>query len=167
VTSRAFDLHLTATLVGLAVAWSGAASVAGALLAAPYGSRVGQGPAFITGRLLASLAGLLLAAARGPLAVVVPFLVLGLLAGGLSTPLYGVPQRTLRQALVPDEVLGRVNATWRFLVFGAQPLGAVLGGVVATALGLRVALIAGSMVMMVAVAWGAASPLRSLHEVPA
>jgi MFS family permease len=161
------DLHLTPALVGLAVAASGAAAVAGALLAAPYTRRVGQGPAYIAGQLLASLAGLLLAAAGGPQAVVTPFLVLGLLAGGLSTPLYAVPQRTLRMALAPDEVLGRVNATWRFLVFGAQPLGAVLGGFLATLLNLRAALIAGSVVVLVAVAWGAASPLRSLREVPA
>lgn len=160
------ELHLTPALVGLAVAEGGAASVAGALLAAPYGSRVGPGPAFITGGALAAAGGLLLAAARGPLGVVAPLVALGLLASGMSTPIYGVPQRTLRQALVPDAVLGRVNATWRFLVFGIQPIGALLGGLTATAFGVRAALIAGSAVILVAVTRAAASPLRTLREIP-
>jgi MFS family permease len=160
------ELHLSSTFVGLAVATSGAASVAGALLAPSYTRRLGPGRAYITGQILASLAGLFLAAARGPLALVGLLLALGQVAGGLGPPLYGVPQRTLRQALTPDRLLGRANATWRFLVFGAQPLGALLGGVLGTALGLRTTLVLGSVGMLLAAIWAARSPLRSLRRVP-
>jgi MFS family permease len=161
------DLHVAPTYVGLAVATTGIGSVAGALLAAPCGRRLGPGPSFVAGQLLASLAGLVLAAAGGPMAAIALFVAVASLVSGLGPPLYGVPQRTLRQALVPNEVQGRVNATWRFVVFGVQPLGAVLGGVLATAIGLRAALIVGSATMLLAVTWAASSPLRSLRELPA
>lgn len=161
------DLHLSPAFVGLAVAASGVASVVGALLAPPYSRRLGPGPAYITGQILASLAGLVLAAARGPLTVVVPFVVVGQLVGGLGQPLYAVPQRTLRQSLVPDQVLGRANATWRFLVFGAQPLGALLGGAIGATLGLRAALVVGSVGILLAATWATRSPLRSLRQIPA
>jgi MFS family permease len=160
------DLHLTPTLVGLAVAVSGCASILGSLLAPASTRRLGSGPAYITGQLLSAVAGLVLAAARGPLAAVALFVLVGQLLRGLGLPLFAIPQRTLRQALVPDEMLGRVNATWRFLVFGAQPAGALLGGALGTALGLRSALVGGGLVMFAAVAWAAVSPLRGLREIP-
>jgi Na+/melibiose symporter-like transporter len=122
------DLSLTPTFVGLALAVSGLASVVGALLAGSFSQRLGLGPAYVTGGLLSALAGLFLVGAAGPSARVAMFLVLGQVLAGLGQPLYSVPQTTLRQSLVPDQVLGRVNATWRFLVFGVQPLGALLGG---------------------------------------
>lgn len=160
------DLHLTPTLVGLAGTATGLASVAGALLAPLYAERLGPGPAYITGQLLTSVAGLLLAAAQGPLPVVALFLVMGQLLRGLGPPFFSVPQATLRQALVPDHLLGRINATWRFLVFGAQPVGALLGGVLGTALGLRTTIVVGSLCMLLGVLWGARSPLRSLRQIP-
>jgi len=117
--------------------------------------------------MLASLAGLILAAARGPLTVVVLVVLVGQLLGGLGPPLYAIPQRTLRQALVPAHLLGRANASWRFLVFGAQPLGALLGGVLGAAIGLRAALVVGSLGILIAVTWATRSPLRTLRQIPA
>lgn len=161
------ELHLSAAFIGLAVATSGAASVVGALLAAPLIRWLGPGPAYIRGQMLTSLAGLILAAARGPITVVMLLVRVGQLVAGLGPPLYAVPQRTLRQALVPDQLLGRANATWRFLVFGAQPLGALLGGVLGAALGLRAALVVGSVGILFAVTWATRSPLRTLRQIPA
>ena len=74
------------------------------------------------------------------------------LAGGAGPPLFGISQRTLRQSLVSDRLLGRANATWRFLVFGAQPIGALLGGALATSTSPRVALIVSSFGMLLATA---------------
>ena len=160
------ELSLSPALVGLAVTATGVASVAGALLAPVYSQRIGLGRAYISGQLLASLAGVALAAASGSMAVVAPFVILGQLLRGLGPPLFGVAQTTLRQTIVPDHVLGRVNATWRFLVFGAQPLGALLGGGLGAVLGLRAALVLSSLGMLVGFLWAARSPLRSLRHLP-
>jgi MFS family permease len=161
------DLSLTPTFVGLALAVSGLASVVGALLAGSVSQRLGLGPAYLTGGLLSALAGLFLAAAAGPSASVALFLVLGQLLAGLGQPLFSVPQTTLRQSLVADHVLGRVNASWRFLVFGAQPLGALLGGALGATLGLRATLVVSSFGMLAGCLWAFRSPVRSLRQIPA
>jgi len=59
-----------------------------------------------------------------------------------------------------------VNATWRFLVFGVQPLGALLGGGMGAAIGLRATLIVSSIDMLVGFRWAFRSPLRSLRQTP-
>jgi Transmembrane secretion effector len=82
-------------------------------------------------------------------------------------PLFGVPQVTLRQALVPDHVLGRVNASWRFLVYGAQPVGALLGGALGTAKCPRPALALSSAGVLAGCLWALRSPLRTLRSVDA
>ncbi|MDR8410640.1 MFS transporter [Nonomuraea sp. 3-1Str] len=54
--------------------------------------------------------------------------------------LYNVGQITYRQMVAPERMLGRINATVRFLVWGTMPLGALLGGLVAQQIGVREAL---------------------------
>ena len=58
-------------------------------------------------------------------------------ASGAVIMLWNVVTVTLRQRIVPDRLLGRVNASYRLLAWGSQPLGALLGGVAAEVLGLR------------------------------
>lgn len=160
------DLSLAPTFVGLALTVAGTAGVIGALRARSFGELFGPGPAFITGQLLSALSGLTLAAALGPSAVVAMFLLLGQVLGGLGLPLFSVPQTTLRQVLVPDDVLGRVNATWRFLVFGAQPVGALLGGALGVTIGVRATLVVGSVGILAGALWAIRSPVRSLRQLP-
>ncbi len=56
----------------------------------------------------------------------------------------------LRQAIVPNEMLGRVHATFRVFSYGSIPLGALVGGWLAGALGLRAPYLIGGGVMLVA-----------------
>ena len=51
--------------------------------------------------------------------------------------LYGINYLSLRQAITPDRLLGRMTATMRFLTVAAAPLGSLAGGALATAIGLR------------------------------
>ncbi len=63
-------------------------------------------------------------------AVVPQFFLLGVITAliNLLSPIYNVVQFSYRLALIPDELQGRVNSTFRLLAFGLQPLGAALGG---------------------------------------
>ncbi|WP_080418672.1 MFS transporter [Burkholderia ubonensis] len=61
-------------------------------------------------------------------------------AGGLGGTLWSVNSRTISQALVPAALFGRYNAAARLFSWGAMPVGAGLGGVLAELFGLRVAL---------------------------
>lgn len=148
------DLHWSPLLVGVAITVSGVASALGALAAPAYGRLLGLGRAYITGQLLASLSGLVLAAALTPLAF------LSQLLTGLGMPLYGVPQRTLRQSLVPPALLPQTTATWRTLVIGGQTTGALASGVLATTLGLRTTFVVTTLGMLTATLYSALSPLR-------
>jgi MFS family permease len=61
----------------------------------------------------------------------------GMAVGLFGVSLFTVVGRTLRQALTPDRLLGRVVASFRLIGIGALPVGALLGGSVARASGLR------------------------------
>jgi MFS family permease len=154
------ELQWSPALVGVAITVVGISSVLGTLLAPAYSRKLGLGRAYLTGQLLASLAGLALAAAWLPLVFV------GQLLTGLGMPLYGVPQRTLRQALVPEALLGQTTATWRTLVIGGQTFGALAGGLTATHLGLRTTLALTTVAMLAGPTYAVFSPLRKLHTLP-
>jgi hypothetical protein len=160
-------LGLPAALVGAVIAAGGAAGIAGALAAVRLTERIGPGPSFIGGMLLASCGGLVLAAAYRPLALSLIILAFAQGLRGAGPSLYGVNQQTFRQALIPAAALSRANASWRFLVYGMQPAGALLGGLTAAALGLRTTLVISSAVMFGGTVAAFASPLRSLSELPA
>jgi MFS family permease len=74
---------------------------------------------------------------------------------GFGIMLWNVVTVSLRQRIVPDALLGRVNATYRLLAWGTQPIGAVLGGLIGEVFGLRaVFLFAGVIVAALLVARG-------------
>ena len=62
---------------------------------------------------------------------VVAGLVLAAIMGGLSDPSWNVVSGTIRQRLVPDEVFGRMMTAYLFIAWSAQPLGALVGGIIA------------------------------------
>jgi hypothetical protein len=116
---------------------------------------------------LSSLAGLAMAAAAGPALVVLGVLVVAQLLRGWGPSLYGINQQTLRQVLIPPELLSRAQASWRFLVYGMQPIGALLGGGLGALVGFRATLVISSVVMLIGTAAAVISPLRSLRRLPA
>ncbi len=73
-------------------------------------------------------------------------------ASGFGTVVWNIITVSLRQTIIPDELLGRVNSVYRFLGWGAMPLGALLGGALASLFGLRAPFIVGGVVMLVALA---------------
>lgn len=76
-----------------------------------------------------------------------PWVVGGLsVIGGASSVVWNVITVSLRQAITPDHLLGRMNATYRLLGWGTMPIGALLGGVVAETFGLRTTFAAAGVV---------------------
>ena len=75
----------------------------------------------------------------------VPFLVAGTIIGGFGAVLYNIQQVSLRQAITPERMQGRMNSVMRFLVWGPIPLGALAGGAIASTFGLRTALVVGAV----------------------
>ena len=69
---------------------------------------------------------------------------------GITGAVFGVVGVSLRQAIVPDPLMGRVVGAFRVLGYGAVPVGAILGGVVARTLGLRAPFLLSAAILVVA-----------------
>ena len=80
--------------------------------------------------------------------------------------LYNVAQVSYRQALVPLELQGRMNASMRVLVWGPIPVGAIMGGVLGGLIGIRETILLTSVATSLAFLWVMLSPVRSVKEIP-
>ena len=85
----------------------------------------------------------------------------------MSLIVYYVSAVSIRQALTPDRLRGRVNATIRFAAGGMQPIGALIGGALGSMLGLPATLVVAAFGMLLAVVWLYLSPVRTLRALPA
>ncbi|MCC3274471.1 MFS transporter [Arthrobacter sp. zg-Y20] len=90
----------------------------------------------------------------------------GLGVASCGTVVYNIAQVSFRQRLTPDRLLGRMNATMRFLVWGTQPVGAVLGGVLGQVYGARPALWIAGVLACLAFLPLVLSPLRAMRDLP-
>jgi hypothetical protein len=81
--------------------------------------------------------------------------------------LYGINYLSLRQAITPDALLGRMTATMRFLGVAAAPLGSLAGGALATVAGLRATLLTvGVLGLLLAAAASGLTPLKRHRSMP-
>ena len=79
---------------------------------------------------------------------------------------YNVAQISYRQAICPPRLMGRMNAAVRWIVWGTMPLGALIGGALGTAIGVRPTLWIGLIGSWAAGFWVYFSPLRRMRDVP-
>jgi len=93
------------------------------------------------------------------------FLVLAWFFGELAFVTYTINSSSLRQAICPSHLQGRVSATLRFLSAGMVPLGSIVGGLLGGFLGLRLAIGILTLGLLVAPVWLIFSPLRSARQV--
>lgn len=125
-------LGATEAHYGLLLAAAGVGSVVGALTTARIASTIGR-----TWTLAATLVAMGIFV--GSPNVVDSLLPLGVAAvlGGAAVSAWNVVTVAFRQRITPDHLLGRVNAVYRLLAWGAVPVGALLGGALAELVGLR------------------------------
>ncbi len=159
-------LHLPPALVGLVYVASGLGSLPGAILCGAVTRRLGAGRAIVVAVFTMSGGKLLILAAGGPQLVALATLMgaeaLSAFAGGI----WNINQLSLRQGLTPPHLLGRMNASFRFIVFGMIPFGALLGGVLGAQIGLRPTLAVSVVGGLLAPLWVLFSPVRTLREQP-
>lgn len=160
------ELELPPALLGIVIASGGIGALAGAALAPRASSRYGLGRALVGSLLVVGLAALLIPLAGGPPPLAASILIVGQLVGDTALMIYFVNEVSLRQAVSPDHVLGRVNASMQFLVAGVGPLGLILGGLLGEALGMRPTLVMGAMGGLLACLWLILSPVRRLQDYP-
>ncbi|MFL9658757.1 MFS transporter [Streptomyces sp. PB17] len=147
--------------IGLILSGMGCGALLGALLATTVTKRVGQGPAIWLAPLVTCPLTALLPLARPGWSVGVA--ATGLVALSLGGVIRVVAQSSYQQAVTPDGLLGRMNATARFISWAGIPLGAFLGGTLGSALGASATLWAGAAGMTLSALPTLLSPLRSTH----
>jgi len=128
-------LHLNVQTLGLVLAASGIGGVLSAFIAPWIQARVRFGLVILGSIFVWTLA--LVALALAPSALL---LILGVGLIGFIWPIYGVTLVTYRLSITPDHLQGRVNSAFRFLTYGAEPLGAAFLGLLLTLLNPRTVL---------------------------
>ncbi|HEY3837927.1 MAG TPA: MFS transporter [Bryobacteraceae bacterium] len=159
------ELGLSAGLVGIIIAIGGTSGLFGAVLAEWLVRRFGFGRTFIGSAVAIGMATSLVPLAHGSVTVCCAFLIASQL-GDLAWPVYDISERSLRQAITPDRLLGRVNSSMHLLFHGILPLGALAGGAIAQAIGVRRALMIGAIGLLLSTMWLVFSPVRRLRELP-
>jgi predicted MFS family arabinose efflux permease len=158
------ELGLGPATIGLIFAAGGVGAVSGAMLARWAADRFGVGPAMIGGWVLAAAGSLLVPLAAGSAVVVVVMLAVSKAFEGITDTVANIHQWSLRQVVTPDHLAGRVTAGHRFTVYGASALGALAGGALGGAVGLRPALLVCAIGALLSPLPAVFSPLRRLRE---
>jgi MFS family permease len=159
------ELHLSAATIGFTFALGNVGFLVGALAANRLSARFGLGRLLVVMAAVGGWALLLIPLATE--AVAVPFLATAFFVFGFCAVVYNVTGISLMQAITPDRLLGRMNASRRFVVWGVIPVGMLLGGAIADGVGLREAMWVGAIGASLAFIPLLFSPVRALAAVPA
>lgn len=158
------NLGLDAGAIGLVFATGGLGALAGSLVAGPLHRRFGQGPLILYSMFAFGATGTLV-----PLAVLAPSVALPLVVASeflqwMAIVIYDINAFSLRQAIVPDRLSGRVTGAMRFFASGLRPVGALLGGILGGTIGLAQTLVLGEIIMLFAFLWLLFSPIRKVRD---
>ena len=93
-------------------------------------------------------------------------LILPQLTGDGAATIYEINDISLRQAIAPQRLLGRVNASTHFLKLGAMVAGTLIGGVLGESMGVRMTLFVGAFGLVLSVLWLVFSPIRTMRDYP-
>ncbi len=156
------ELDLSVGTIGIALAIGNLGTLASALTAKRIGDRLGVGRTILLASCLFGPGTLLIAFA--PQAYALPLIVLAMIVIGFGGILYNVTAISLIQAITPDRILGRANASRRFVVWGVVPLGGFTGGALASTIGLRQTMVVGALGGLLTIVPILISPLRSVGK---
>jgi MFS family permease len=150
-------LHLAPSAVGIVFAVGAVGGLLGAIATSAVVKRLGVGVTLLVSILGGSLlmATPLAAQTNAPVFLSALFFFEFL----IGAP-YNITQVSLRQAITPDRVQGRMNATMRTIVWGTIPIGSVVGGILGTVIGVVPTIVLGGFIALLAAGWILAGPFR-------
>lgn len=159
------ELHLDPFLLGIVISAGGVGSLVGSVFASRVIKALGIGPAIIWMALGASALGVLTPLAQGPILVATLMVFLPQLIGDGMQTIEGVAEVSLVQGLIPDQILGRANATLEVVSHGiGYPIGALVAAVIAEGIGVRGAIAVGWAGMAVSILFLILSPLPRVRS---
>ena len=160
-------LHLSPAFYGTVMGLSSVGFLVGAAVSDRLPKWIGIGPTIVFAAALGAPAFLVMALTPADQNVAWMTLGGGWFVAGFAQVVYNVGQISIRQAITPSEMQSRMNATMRFIVWGTIPIGFVMGGLLATALPIRTALVLAALACSTSFLPILFSPLPRLKEIPA
>jgi MFS family permease len=157
-------LGMKAGTIGLIFALANIGFLLGAFLAGRVARRFGVGPTIVGSAMLFGVGWIPIALATKEVAF--PLLFGGIFVAGFGGTVYNINQVSLRQAITAERMQGRMNATMRFMVWGTIPIGAFVGGILGSTIGLRPTLWVAAIGSLFSFIPPLLSPVRSLMEIP-
>jgi MFS family permease len=141
-TSPSYGLGLSDAGVGLLFTVMAIGGVAGSFVGAPLERRIGRSAVLCVSLLCGGVAWLVPGVSRN-----VVLVALGLMLSGAAS-MWNVVTVSLRQRIIPDELLGRVNSAYRLLGWGSLPIGAAVGGLVGEVFSVRAVFVLAAVLLL-------------------
>jgi MFS family permease len=158
------ELDMSPALIGVVLSLTNLGPLLAAFTTNKVFERIGVGKTILWTAVIFSGAGFFYPLA--PQDFPAPFFILGGMLAGYAAVAYNITQVSFRQAICPERLQGRMNAVIRFMVWGTMPIGALLGGALATWIGLRPAIWVGAIGASFTFLPILLSPVRSIEKMP-
>ncbi|MCC6619343.1 MAG: MFS transporter [Chloroflexi bacterium] len=159
------ELGINAGTIGIIFGIANVGVLLGAVSGERLARRFGIGPVITWSAFASAFA--LLPVVLAPVDGAVPWLIASGIIAASTAVIYNVNQVGLRQAITPERMQGRMNATMRFIVWGTIPIGSLVGGALGALIGLQATIavgVAGSFIGFLPVFFSQVRTLRAIPE---
>ncbi|MET9223668.1 MFS transporter [Streptomyces sp. NPDC093221] len=160
------QLGLNAGLLGMAIGAGAVGSVIGAVLTGRIARSIGVGPTLVLGFIGFPAPLILIPLATGPTPMLLAAFFAAEFASGFGLMLLDIASGSLQSAVIPDALRSRVSGAFRTVNYGVRPLGALVGGTLGSAIGLRPTLWIATVGGLLSVLWLLPSPIPRIRELP-
>jgi len=160
-------LDLSAGMIGITLGVGAVGALLGALVAPRIGRRIGLGPTIVLGCLLFSGPLVVLPFAAGSTLEKAAILCAVELVSGFGVMLFDTNSNSMTALAVPQRLRARIAGASRVFNYGTRPFGALIGGVLAGAIGIRPMLLLAALGAVSSVIWLLASPIAGTRELAA
>lgn len=160
------DLDLGPAVLGIATAVGSIGGLLGAALSARLARWLGEGTIIPLAAIAGGIGTLLLAAMSLAPEFATGVFILGEFVLSFSVLVYNIAQVSFRQRICPTPLLGRMNASIRFVVWGVMPIAGLLSGLLALNIGAAAVLWIGAIGTLLAAGFVVFSPLLRLRTLP-
>jgi MFS family permease len=161
------NLGVEPGVLGLALGLGAIGGVVGAIGAARLGRRIGIGGAFVLGMIVFPASAILIPLADGlPYPVILGILFVAEFLGGLGVMILDINGGSMLLARTPGRIRGRAGGAFTFVNVGVRPIGAILGGVLGAAIGVRETLLIVTVAQLSGLLWLVGSPVLRLKDLP-
>ncbi len=159
-------LEMEPFTIGIMFSMGGVGLLLGALSADRFIGWVGVGRAIVVGIVIVGLSDLATPLVGGPAITIIVVLTAASFLFSVGATVSGVALLSLRQAVTPISLQGRMNGAMNSLEIGLVPIGALMGGVLGHTIGMRETLLLAAAGEIAAVLWVLFSPVWSQRDLP-